>query len=105
MHTTDPIRTRRRRESRLPPLPVPCSTPLLLRLFDKTTEISRFPEITSESKVFVPKVTKLISNHPLFLSVPRICFCLWINLHSFTWLWNLLLWMNILVSKELKIIM
>ncbi|KAL5227702.1 hypothetical protein ABZP36_015967 [Zizania latifolia] len=27
-------------------------------LFDKTTEVARFPEITSESKVFVPKVTK-----------------------------------------------
>jgi hypothetical protein len=30
-------------------------------LFDKTTEVARFPEITSESKVFVPKVTKVIS--------------------------------------------
>ncbi|KAL5222909.1 hypothetical protein ABZP36_027622 [Zizania latifolia] len=33
-------------------------------LFDKTTEVTRFPEITSESKVFVPKVTKkLICQH------------------------------------------
>ncbi|TVU22749.1 hypothetical protein EJB05_32466, partial [Eragrostis curvula] len=33
-------------------------------LFDKTTEVARFPEITSESKVFVPKVTKkLLCQH------------------------------------------
>ncbi|AQK90941.1 uncharacterized protein LOC100274262 [Zea mays] len=33
-------------------------------LFDKVTEVSRFPEITSESKVFVPKVTKkLLCQH------------------------------------------
>ncbi|RLN24961.1 thioredoxin-related transmembrane protein 2 [Panicum miliaceum] len=29
-------------------------------LFDKATEVARFPEVTSESKVFVPKVTKVI---------------------------------------------
>ncbi|KAF8705683.1 hypothetical protein HU200_030878 [Digitaria exilis] len=28
-------------------------------LFDKATEVARFPEVTSESKVFVPKVTKV----------------------------------------------
>uniref|UniRef100_A0A0D9UXZ1 Thioredoxin-like fold domain-containing protein n=1 Tax=Leersia perrieri TaxID=77586 RepID=A0A0D9UXZ1_9ORYZ len=33
-------------------------------LFDKATEVARFPEITSESKVFVPKVTKkLLCQH------------------------------------------
>ncbi|KAL6627242.1 hypothetical protein ACP70R_030968 [Stipagrostis hirtigluma subsp. patula] len=33
-------------------------------LFDKTNEVARFPEITSESKVFVPKVTKkLLCQH------------------------------------------
>ncbi|XP_062182738.1 uncharacterized protein LOC133886861 [Phragmites australis] len=29
-------------------------------LFDKATEVARFPGITSESKIFVPKVTKVI---------------------------------------------
>ncbi|KAG2595039.1 thioredoxin-related transmembrane protein 2 isoform X1 [Panicum virgatum] len=33
-------------------------------LFDKATEVARFPEVTSESKVFVPKVTKkLLCQH------------------------------------------
>ncbi|XP_004968546.1 thioredoxin-related transmembrane protein 2 [Setaria italica] len=33
-------------------------------LFDKVTEVARFPEVTSESKVFVPKVTKkLLCQH------------------------------------------
>jgi hypothetical protein len=74
-------------------------------LFDKTTEIARFPEITSESKVFVQKVTKVISITRYSYQCFSFLFFLWINLHSFTWLWNLLLWINILVSKELKIIM
>ncbi|CAO2174989.1 unnamed protein product, partial [Urochloa humidicola] len=33
-------------------------------LFDKATEVARFPEVASESKVFVPKVTKkLLCQH------------------------------------------
>lgn len=29
-------------------------------LFDKATEVARFPEIMNESKVFVPKITKVV---------------------------------------------
>jgi len=63
-------------------------------LFDKATEVARFPEVTSESKVFVPKVTKVI-----FLTS---CPFFGISLHNFTLLWNSIILINMSFTPLLR---